>query len=135
MDFYRHDNANPGKSLHTLARRAHERYENARGTVATFLNAAQPEEVVWVRGSTEGINLVATAWGRASLRPHDEVLLTVSEHASNLLPWRLVAEQTGATVRFVDVDDEGRVLLEDLDRKLSDRTRIVAFSHVSNVAG
>jgi len=135
MDFYRHDNANPGKSLHTLARRAYERYENARRTVATFLNAAQPEEVVWVRGSTEGINLVATAWGHATLRPRDEVLLTVSEHASNLLPWRLIAEQTGAIVRFVDVDDEGRVLLEDLDRKLTDRTRIVAFSHVSNVTG
>jgi cysteine desulfurase/selenocysteine lyase len=135
MDFYRHDNANPGRSLHTLARRAHERYEKARHTVATFLNAAQPEEVAWVRGSTEGINLVATAWGRSTLRPRDEVLLTLSEHASNLLPWRLVAEQTGATVRFVDVDDEGRVLLEDLDRKLSERTRLVAFSHVSNVTG
>jgi cysteine desulfurase / selenocysteine lyase len=118
MDFYRHDNANPGSSLHALARRAHERYENARHTVATFLNAAQPEEVVC-----------------STLRPRDEVLLTMSEHASNLLPWRLVAEQIGATVRFVDVDDEGRVLLEDLDRKLSERTRLVAFSHVSNVTG
>ena len=135
LDFYRHDNANPGSSLHTLARRAYERYEGARRTVAAFINAAQPEEVVWVRGSTEGINLVATAWARPLLRKGDEVLLTVAEHASNLLPWRLVAEQTGATVRYIDVDDEGRVMLDDLDRKLSDRTRLVSFSHVSNVTG
>lgn len=135
LDFYRHDNANPGSSLHTLARRAYERYEGARRTVATFIKAAQPEEVVWVRGSTEGINLVATTWARPLLRQGDELLLTVAEHASNLLPWCLVAEQTGATVRYVDVDDEGRVILEDLDRKLSDRTRLVSFSHVSNVTG
>jgi len=135
MDFYRHDNANPGGALHELARRANERYENARRTLATFINAASPTEVVWTRGTTEGINLVATSWGRSRLRPGDELLLTIAEHASNLLPWRFVAEATGALVRFVDVDDEGRVSLEDLDRKLSERTRLVAFSHVSNVAG
>jgi cysteine desulfurase / selenocysteine lyase len=135
MDFYRHDNANPGSALHSLARRAYERYEGARRTLAAFLNAAEPEEVVWTRGTTEGINLVATAWARSVLHHGDELLLTVAEHASNLLPWRLVAEQTGAIVRYVDVDDDGRVLLEDLDGKLSERTRLVAFSHVSNVAG
>jgi cysteine desulfurase/selenocysteine lyase len=135
LDFYRHDNANPGSSLHALARRAYERYEGARRTIATFINAAQPEEVAWVRGSTEGINLVAGAWARPLLRKGDELLLTVAEHASNLLPWRIVAEQTGAIVRYVDVDDEGRVILDDLDRKLTDRTRLVSFSHVSNVTG
>src|SRR5882762_859375 len=135
MSFYRHDNANPGRALHSLARRAYEQYEGARRTLATFLNAAEPDEVVWTRGTTEGINLVATAWARSVLHHGDELLLTVAEHASNLLPWRLVAEQTGAIVRYVDVDDDGRVLLEDLDRKLSERTRLVAFSHVSNVAG
>lgn len=135
MDFYRHDNANPGGALHELARRANERYENARRTLAKFINAATPAEVVWTRGTTEGINLVATAWGRSQLRRGDEVLLTIAEHASNLLPWRLAAEATGARVRFVEVDDEGRISLDDLDRKLSQRTRLVAFSHVSNVAG
>ena len=135
MDFYRRDNANPGGALHELARRANERYENARRTLATFINAASPTEVVWTRGTTEGINLVATSWGRSRLRRGDEILLTIAEHASNLLPWRFVAEATGALVRFVDVDDEGRISLEDLDRKLSERTRLVAFSHVSNVAG
>lgn len=135
LDFYRHDNANPGAALHTLARRAYERYEGARRTVAQFLNAAQADEIVWTRGSTEGINLVATAWARPSLSRGDEILLTLAEHASNLLPWRLVAEQTGAIVRYVDVDDEGRIILEDLDHKLSERTRLLYFSHVSNVVG
>jgi cysteine desulfurase/selenocysteine lyase len=134
-EFYERDNANPGNTLHSLARRAHESYEDSRNTVARFLHAAQPEEVVWTKGTTEGINLVATAWARSVLKPGDELLLTVAEHASNLLPWRLVAEQTGATVRYVNVDDKGRVLLEDLNNKLSERTRLFAFSHVSNVTG
>jgi cysteine desulfurase/selenocysteine lyase len=135
MDYYRHDNANPGATLHTLARRAYEQYEGARRTLAAFINASEPDEVVWVRGTTEGINLVANAWARPRLRPGDELLLTVAEHASNLLPWRLVAQQTGATLSYLDVDEEGRVRLDDLDRKLSERTRLVSFSHVSNVAG
>ena len=134
-DYYRHDNANPGGALHALARRAYEHYEGARRTLAAFVNAADSDEVVWVRGTTEGINLVASAWARPRLRPGDELLLTVAEHASNLLPWRLVAEQRGATVRYVEVDDEGRVRLDDLDRKISKRTRLLSFSHVSNVAG
>jgi cysteine desulfurase / selenocysteine lyase len=134
FDFYRRDNANPGATLHTLAQRAYAQYEGARQTVAEFLNAA-PEEIVWTRGSTEGINLIATAWARLRLRPGDEILLTQAEHASNLLPWRLVAEQTGAIVRYVQVDEAGRIDLEDLDRKLTDRTRLMCFSHVSNVAG
>ena len=133
--FYQHDNANPGSALHSLARRAYQRYEDTRQTIATFVNAERPDEIVWVRGTTEGINLVAAAWARPLLREGDELLLTVAEHASNLLPWRLVAEQRGVTVRYVDVDDEGRVLLEDLDRKLSERTRLFAFTHVSNVTG
>ena len=135
LEYYRRDNANPGAALHALARRAYEQYEGARRALAAFIKAADPDEVVWVRGSTEGINLVASAWARPRLRPGDELLLTVAEHASNLLPWRLVAEDRGATVRYLDVDDEGRVRLDDLDRKLSERTRLVSFSHVSNVAG
>lgn len=135
LEYYRHDNANPGVKLHALARRAYEHYEGARRALAAFINAADPDEVVWVRGTTEGINLVASAWGRPRLRPGDELLLTAAEHASNLLPWRLLAEQTGAAVRYVDVDDEGRIRLDDLERKLSEHTRLVAFSHVSNVVG
>jgi cysteine desulfurase/selenocysteine lyase len=135
VEFYRRDNANPGSALHELARRAHARYEAARRTTAEFLNAASVDEVVWVRGTTEGINLVATAWAATRLRRDDEILLTTAEHASNLVPWRFVAATTGARLRFVEVDDAGRIDLEDLDRKLSGRTRLVAFSHVSNVAG
>lgn len=135
LRFYQHDNANPGKTQHALARRAYERYEAARQTIARFINAPGSAEIVWVRGTTEAINLVATAWGGAELRSGDEILLTVAEHASNLLPWRLAAARAGATVTFVDVDDQGRISLEDLDRKLSARTRLLAFSHVSNVVG
>ncbi len=133
--FYRDDNANPSSSLHTLARRSYEQYEEARRVVASFVNARDPNEIVWVRGTTEGINLVASAWVSSNVRAGDEVLLTVAEHYSNLLPWRLAAQRAGATVQFVDVDDEGRLQLDDLDRKLSKRTRLLAFSHVSNVVG
>jgi len=99
IDFYRHDNANPSASLHMLARRSYERYEAARVTVAGFINAPHAEEIVWVRGTTEGNNLVASAWGRANLRRGDEILLTLAEHASNLLTWRLIGEEVGAIVR------------------------------------
>ena len=134
-EFYERDNANPGKNQHAMARRAHEQYQKARQTLARFINAPSADEISWVRGTTEGVNLVASAWARSVLRSGDEILLTIAEHASNLLPWRLAAQQTGARVKFVDVDDDGRISLEDLDRKLSNRTRLVAFSHVSNVAG
>jgi cysteine desulfurase/selenocysteine lyase len=135
LRFYEHGNANPSKSQHSTARRAYEQYQAARQTLARFINAPSAEEIVWVRGTTEAINLVATAWARSVLRSGDEILVTIAEHCSNLLPWRLAAEHTGARLRFIDVDDEGRISLEDLDRKLSARTRLVAFSHVSNVAG
>jgi cysteine desulfurase/selenocysteine lyase len=135
LDFYRRDNANPGAALHTLARRAHEQYEAARTRLATFINARHADEIVWTRGTTEGVNLVATAWARSRLRPGDEIVLSVGEHASNMLPWQLVAESTGATVRYADVDDDGRMQLDELERQLSERTRLVAFSHISNVAG
>jgi cysteine desulfurase/selenocysteine lyase len=136
-EFYSRQNANPSSSLHTLAHRAAEQYEEARRTVARFINARDPSEIVWTRGTTEAINLVAATWGLANLRGgrRDEVLLTVAEHYSNLLPWRRAADRAGAHVRFVDVDDEGRIQLDDLDRKLSKRTRLVACSHVSNVVG
>jgi cysteine desulfurase / selenocysteine lyase len=121
--------------MHSPAQEAHRLYEDSRGSLAEFINAYAAEEIVFTRGTTEAINLVATAWGNANLRPGDEILLTVSEHASNLLPWRFVARQTKSVVRFATVDDAGRIDLEDFRRKLSRRTRLVAFSHVSNVAG
>ncbi len=133
--FYEDDNANPGAALHSRARRAYREYEEARVKLARFLNAEHADEVIWVRGTTEGVNLVAHAWARTRLRPGDEILLTTAEHASNMLPWQLAAKATGARIVYADVDPEGRISLTDLEHKLGARTRLVAFSHVSNVAG
>jgi cysteine desulfurase / selenocysteine lyase len=133
-NFYLHDNANPGKSLHTLARRSSALYEMARNRVARFLNARGSEEIVWTRGTTEAINLVASSWG-ANLRPGDEIVLTVSEHYSGLVPWQIAAKRANARVRIVNVEDDGRLRLDQLDALLSERTKLVAFTHVSNVLG
>ena len=132
--YYRTVNANPSATLHTLARRSAEEYAAARTTVARFINA-DPHEIIWTRGTTEGINLFASSWGGANLRPGDEILVSIAEHYSNWLPWRAVAQRTGATVRVFDVQDDGRLNLTDLERLLSPRTRLVAVSHVSNVLG
>src|SRR4029453_15754142 len=107
------DNANPAP-VHALARRAASRLTEARQTVARFINAASPNEVILTRGSTEGINLIASTWGTANLRAGDEVVLTIAEHNSNLLPWTRAAKQAGATVRVIDVDDDGRLRLDSL---------------------
>jgi SufS family cysteine desulfurase len=133
--FDERDNANPSRALHTLARRADAAHEAARSTVARFVHAADPLEIVWTRGTTEAINLVATAWGGANLRAGDEVLLTVAEHASSMLPWQLAARRAGATVRYADTDDSGRIEIESVQRLLGSRTRVVCFTHVSNVTG
>ena len=133
-DFYATDNANPAP-VHTLARRAASRLTAARQTVARFINAPSPDEVIFTRGSTEGINLIASTWGAANLRPGDEVILTIAEHNSNLLPWTRAAKQAGATVRVVDVDDDGRLRIDQLKQMTSAKTRLIAFSHVSNVLG
>jgi cysteine desulfurase/selenocysteine lyase len=135
--YYASANANPGHggTLHTLARRSAEEYEAARKTVAAFINAPDPSEIIWTRGTTDAINLAAAAWGRAAIQRDDEIILTVAEHYSNLLPWQVLARQTGAALRFVDVEDNGRLRLSDLDRLLTKRTRLVALSHVSNVLG
>jgi len=133
-DFYATDNANPAP-VHTLARRAASRLTAARRTVARFLNAPSPDEVVFTRGTTEGINLIASTWGATNLRPGDEVILTIAEHNSNLLPWTRAAKQAGAAVRVVDVDDDGRLRLDQLKQLTTSKTRLIAFSHVSNVLG
>src|SRR6266481_198545 len=133
--FYLHDNANPAKSLHTLARQSATLYENARQAVARFLHARAPEEIVWTRGTTEAINLVASSWGGANLHSGDEIILTVSEHYSSLVPWQLAARHANVRVRILDVEDDGRLRLDQLDTLLSERTKLVAFPHVSNVLG
>lgn len=134
-NFYLHDNANPAKALHQLARRSAGFYEKARVSVARFLNARGPEEIVFTRGTTEAINLVASSWGSANLRSGDEILITISDHYSNLVPWQLAARRANATLRVLDVRDDGHMRLDQLDALLSKRTKIVAFPHVSNVLG
>src|SRR5687768_1895015 len=134
VDYYSTDNANPSR-VHTLASRAADRLSAARHTLAGFVNATEPAEIIFVRGTTEGINLVAGTWGAAHLQAGDEIVLTVAEHSSNLMPWTRAARQAGARVRVLDVDDEGRPRLDLFKEILSTRTRVVAFSHVSNVLG
>lgn len=134
-NFYLHDNANPAKALHELARRSAGFYEEARASIARFLNARGPEEIVWTRGTTEAINLVAASWGGANLGSSDDVIVTVSDHYSNLVPWQLAAKRANATLRILDVDDEGNLRLDQLDALLSKRTKLVTFPHVSNVLG
>ena len=133
--YYLHDNANPSKSLHTFAQRSADLYEKARSTVAEALNAVSPQEIVWTRGTTEAINLVATSWGNANLRAGDEIIVTVSDHYSCLVPWQLAAQRANARIRVLDVDDDGHLRLDQLEKLLSARTKLVAFPHVSNVLG
>ncbi len=134
VDFYSTDNANPSP-VHTLAARSAQRLSAARQVMARFINAASPLEVIFVRGTTEGVNLLASTWGAANLKAGDEIILTIAEHNSNLLPWTRAARQAGATVKVLDVDDEGALRIDQLKQLLSKRTRLVAFSHVSNVLG
>jgi cysteine desulfurase/selenocysteine lyase len=133
--YYENDNANVHRGIHELSRRATVAYEEAREKVARFIGAGDPAEVVWTRGTTESINLVAHAWGTGALGAGDEILLSVMEHHSNLVPWQLLARRTGARLRFLELDDEGRLVLDDLPKLLSDRTRLVAVTHVSNALG
>ena len=134
--FYERDNANVHRGLHALSMRATDAYEGARARVRQFINAAAVEEIVFTRGTTESINLVAASWGGAQLRAGDVVLLTEMEHHSNLVPWQLVAQRTGATLRYLPVNgDEGLLDLASLDRFLTPEVKVFAFTHVSNTLG
>jgi cysteine desulfurase/selenocysteine lyase len=133
--FYTSENANIHRGLHYLSERASAAYDGAREKVARFLGAGSPSEIVFTRGTTEAINLVAQSWGRSNLRPGDEVLVTAMEHHANLVPWQLVCEQTGARFRAVPITDRGELDLDAFDRLLTDRTRLFAMGHISNALG
>ena len=134
--FYSRDNANVHRGLHALSMRATDAYEGARARVARFINAAAPEEIVFTRGTTESINLVASSWGGANLGPGDVILLTEMEHHSNLVPWQLVAARTGASLHYVPVTgDEGLLDLGTLDKLLTPEVKVFAFTHASNTLG
>ena len=134
-NFYEHDNANVHRGLHTLSSRSTEAYEKARRRVAEYMGAASADEIIFTRGTTESINLVAQAWGGKFIHEGDVVLLTEMEHHSNLVPWQLLAERSGARLRFVPVLDDGTLDLERLSALLTPEVKLFAFTHISNSLG
>ncbi|ADG98251.1 cysteine desulfurase, SufS subfamily [Segniliparus rotundus DSM 44985] len=133
--YYAHENSNIHRSAHTLAARSTDAYEKARQTVARFIGAGSTEQIVFARGTTEAINLVAASWGRKHLREGDEIILSNLEHHANIVPWQLVAQQTGALIKVIPVDERGELLLGEYQNLLSDRTKLVSVTHVSNALG
>ena len=133
--YYEHDNANVHRGIHELSRRATVAFEDARVKLAKFIGAVDSAELVWTRGTTEAIHLVASSWGLDTLGEGDEILLSSMEHHSNIIPWQLVARRTGARLRYIEMDEQGRLILDDLPELLTDRTRMVAISHISNALG
>jgi cysteine desulfurase/selenocysteine lyase len=133
--YYERENSNVHRAAHALAARATDAYEAARETVGRFLNAPLPDDIVFVRGTTEAINLVAQSWGRRYVGAGDEVLITWLEHHANIVPWQMLCSEKGARLRVAPVDDTGQVLLDEFERLLGPRTRIVAIPHVSNALG
>jgi cysteine desulfurase/selenocysteine lyase len=133
--YYEHENANVHRGLHELSSRATEAYEKSRKRVASYLGATTADEIVFTRGTTEGINLVAQAWGGKFLHAGDAILLTEMEHHSNLVPWQLLAERTGARLRFVPVRDDGTLALDQLPSLLTPEVKLFAFTHISNSLG
>jgi cysteine desulfurase/selenocysteine lyase len=133
--YYAEENANIHRGVYYLSERATAAYEGVRAQARAFLNAREARELVFVRGTTEGINLVASSWGRRNLQPGDEVLLSAMEHHSNIVPWQLICEERGATLRVIPMNRRGELLLDEYAVLLGDRTKIVAVAHVSNSLG
>jgi cysteine desulfurase/selenocysteine lyase len=133
--YYEHDNANIHRGVHTLSERATGQYEHAREAVRAFINAASVREVIFTRNATEGINLVARAWGDANVRAGDEVLITAIEHHSNIVPWQQLCARAGATLRVAPIDDRGAVIDEEFEKLLGPKTRMVAMTALSNALG
>jgi cysteine desulfurase/selenocysteine lyase len=132
---YKSEYANVHRGLHYLANAATEAYEGARVKVATFLNASRPEEIVFTRNATEAINLVASSWGAPNIGEGDEIVLSIMEHHSNIVPWHFLRERQGAVLKWVDVDDDGNFLIEEFEKQLSPRTKLVAITQMSNALG
>lgn len=134
-EYYSYQNANIHRGIHRLSERATFSYEAVREKVKNFIHAARSEEIVFVRGTTEAINLVAQCYARPRLKPGDEIIVTQMEHHANIVPWQLVCEQTGAVLKVVPIDDEGNLILEEYQRLLNSRTFLVAVTHCSNTLG
>lgn len=133
--YYEEQHANVHRGVYQLSQEATDAYERARQLVQGFINAPSEKEVIFVRGTTEGINLVASSYGRKFLSKGDEVVISAMEHHSNIVPWQLVCEQTGAKLRVIPVNEEGELIMEEYEQMLNDRTKIVAVVHVSNTLG
>jgi cysteine desulfurase/selenocysteine lyase len=133
--YYTAENANIHRGVHTLSELATESYEQSRLTVQRFLNAADPREIVFVRGTTEGVNLVAQTWGRTNVRRGDEILISAMEHHSNIVPWQILCEQQGANLRVAPVNEAGELVFDEFEKLLGPKTKLVAMAHVSNALG
>jgi cysteine desulfurase/selenocysteine lyase len=133
--YYKHENSNVHRGAHTLAARSTDAYEDARAGIARFIGAPGPDNIVFVRGTTEGLNLVARSFVKQYLQPGDEIILTLLEHHANIVPWQLIAEETGALLRVAPVDESGQIMLSEYTRLFNERTRFVSAAHVSNSLG
>jgi len=133
--YYEHDNANVHRGVHALSERATADYEAARKTVASFFNARSQREVIFTRGTTEAINLIASSWGGVHIKAGDEVLITHMEHHSNIVPWQMLCDRVGATLKVVPINDRGELIMDAFDTLLSERTRLVGVVHMSNALG
>jgi cysteine desulfurase/selenocysteine lyase len=133
--YYEHDNANIHRATHLLSERATKAYEGARERVRRFINARETAEVIYTRGCTDGLNLIASSFARPRLKPGDEILVSWMEHHSNIVPWQMVCEETGATLKVVPIDEDGVLRIDEFERLLSARTRLVSIIHVSNALG
>ncbi len=133
--YYTTDNANVHRGVHTLSQRATDDYENARSKIRSFLNAASDQEIIYTRGTTESINLVAQTFGKQNIGPGDEIIVSNMEHHSNIVPWQILCEETGARLRVVPIDDSGELLMDDFEGMLGPRTKLVSITHVSNALG
>jgi cysteine desulfurase/selenocysteine lyase len=133
--FYEHENSNVHRAAHTLAARSTDAYEGARDKIRAFLNASSSKEIVFVRGTTEGINLIAQTWGRQNIRKDDEIIITWLEHHANIVPWQMLCAETGAKLRIAPVDDSGQVILDQYERLFNARTKFVSLTYVSNALG
>ncbi|KAF6576901.1 cysteine desulfurase [Paenibacillus polymyxa] len=133
--YYEYDNSNVHRGVHTLGSRATDAYEGAREKVARFLNAKRSQEIIFTRGTTTALNLVASSYGRANCKEGDEIVITQMEHHSNLIPWQQVAKATGATLKYIPLQEDGSVDLADVENTITENTKIVAIAHVSNVLG
>jgi cysteine desulfurase/selenocysteine lyase len=133
--FYQHENSNIHRAAHELAARATDAYEEARDIVARFIHAGSSDEIVFVRGATEGINLVAQSWGRQNISAGDEIVITWLEHHANIVPWQQLCQQTGAVLKVAPVDDSGQILLSEYEKLLGSKTRLVSIAQVSNALG